>query len=151
MKQENDIKTAFDKFANYLSGDFAAALDKVDGKLFFKNYADKEKLAKKLVTGNTAADSAAPSILISHIPDEINRQISQTLANIKSAPQIIVQSANSIGHLKKSKMRNYFRSKYENAFVEFQINKKLLGGIKVFENGKVTDNSWEGKIAKIRI
>ncbi len=63
-------------------------------------------------------------------------------------PTIIVQSARDTDAKNKKELREHFTKQYKNAFPQFQVAKYLYGGLRVFVDGNVTDESWLGKVQK---
>lgn len=63
-------------------------------------------------------------------------------------PYIVVQMARDTESETKKEMRDSFKAKYKSAFPLFQVSKHLYGGVKLFVDGKVTDESWRGKIER---
>jgi len=62
---------------------------------------------------------------------------------------IIVESPLSLDIDIKTKIRKIYNADNKKAFVVFNVNENILGGIKTYINGKITDDSWASKIENL--
>jgi len=65
---------------------------------------------------------------------------------VEESPYILIQSPREIEPKLKKEIRAKIREEKSNHFPIFQINKKLIGGIRVFKDGETTDNSWLSRV-----
>ena len=80
---------------------------------------------------------------------ELSLNACEFLSSVKDVETIVVQSPKELSKELKHEIRKYYMGVYKNSFVEFQINPQIIGGIRVFVNGDVVDNSWLAEIQKI--
>ncbi len=59
---------------------------------------------------------------------------------------ITVQSPLSLSADERKSMEQHFASLFPNAAVSFVVEPALLGGIRIFKDGKMIDGSWRGQI-----
>lgn len=64
----------------------------------------------------------------------------------KSSEAITVQSPLSLSADERRSMEEHFVSLFPNTVVSFVVEPALLGGIRIFKDGKMIDGSWRGKI-----
>ena len=60
-----------------------------------------------------------------------------------------MQSPREIDSELKSEIRENLNKDFESSFPVFQINKNLIGGLRVFVDGKSHDYSWFSRISSI--
>ncbi|MBD3270682.1 hypothetical protein GF376_04095 [Candidatus Peregrinibacteria bacterium] len=77
---------------------------------------------------------------------EISMEIESFIKLIKPSEYVLIQSPKSIDSKLKHEIRTELNKDYPNSFPRFTVNKNLIGGIRVFVNGKTTDLSWLSKI-----
>jgi len=63
--------------------------------------------------------------------------------------EIIVESPNKISSTEKEKIKNDLEKSYPEAFIIFKSNRDLIGGLRVFVDGKLIDESWKNQIRNI--
>ena len=80
---------------------------------------------------------------------EINAEISDLLAFLPDTSFIMVQTPRPVAGELRKKIRAHFYQIDQLNFPVFAINKNLIGGLRIFINGKVQDNSWLNMVNKI--
>ena len=61
-------------------------------------------------------------------------------------PYIVVQSPREIGSELRQSIRGSLKKEYPLSFPVFQVNPKLIGGLRIFKNGTTFDFSWLNRI-----
>ncbi|MBI5755267.1 F0F1 ATP synthase subunit delta [Candidatus Peregrinibacteria bacterium] len=124
-------------FSRYLVTDFAALLDKV-----------------------THANSTVPktyglfgTMLLETLEEnsyqEITEEVSRFLEKTKKSPSTIVQTARNISSTFREEIRKKLLGMNPMIFPIFQVNRNLIGGMRIFSNGKTLDESWFSRINTI--
>lgn len=123
---------------DYLTKDFASLVDKLPPDFIWLSEKQKNEQLAQLDCSGSELD-----VLRNYFTQEIDRAIEKTVQMYQADKKIIyIQSARSL----PVSLRAEVRSHYQDSFVSFQANKSLLGGLKIFINGQVIDNSWVGKL-----
>ncbi len=141
--QENKF---FDAMCHFISEDLGILLDKVDGEFFFKAPGERKKFLDKFLTGNSYFLREFEDLVLFSTYQDLNDTAQNLLNKLKEAPIVIVESAASIDSDTKTQIRKYFIKTKEFSFVEFRINKNIIGGVRVFVDGTLVDLSWMGKL-----
>lgn len=68
---------------------------------------------------------------------------------VNNAPLIIVESPISLDNDQKSMFRNDLAKEHQNAFVRFRTNSDLIGGIRLYINGIMTEYSLRAELETI--
>lgn len=148
LKQEkydglNDQNGLVNAMVNYLLNEVASLMDKLPAEFFMHNVNEKRKfLAEK---------GKLPEVFVDIFSTYNYQQIFEELFNFikgvkKDFPYIVIQFARDPDSETKREIRQYFQKKFGDAFPKLQISKYLLGGMRTLVNGKITDQSWIGKI-----
>lgn len=135
---------------NYFTDSFPAVFDQLNTDFFALSSEAQPTRLKELLPGNEHFFHILRSELLVQSPQEIEQEILQFLRNVFEAPLIVAQSPVECQLEVKKQIRDHFKAQHAHAFVVFQVNPQLIGGIRFFVNGKVQDHSWFGRIATIR-
>ena len=76
---------------------------------------------------------------------EIDNEIQTLSTKVFGAPYILVQMPRQAKAELKAEIRNKLSEKKPHAYPVFQINRKLIGGLRILEDGQVHDYSWLGR------
>lgn len=63
--------------------------------------------------------------------------------------EIIVETPKKLSFEEKEKFKTDLSNKYNSAFVIFKTNQNLIGGMRIYVDGKLIDDSWKNEIAKV--
>jgi len=85
----------------------------------------------------------------SGIEKQIIEQIQSFVSLVYSAPFVVVQTPIQITKEQKTTIRSELNRKYKHSIPSFSVNKKLIGGLRVFVDGKTHDHSWISQINKL--
>ena len=134
----------------YLTQEFSLALNAIDSSFYSLNQVEREKIVKSLWQVDCEADKALSKVLINFSYQEIVRNIQVLLEVTFGSPFILVQTPIGLSKDGKDEVSKKIQMNNDSpVIVQFQVNKNLIGGMRVFENGKVKDLSWMGRIEKI--
>jgi hypothetical protein len=133
---------------SFLTEDITNIIDQLDTEFFFIPEKERFKTLSKHFTLSHLGKYMLEKISCSTY-QELNEEIYTTLNNIKEIPVTLVQTPVELNADQKLQVRKHFLKENTYSFVEFQITPSLLGGIKVFQNGHIIDNSWRAKISSL--
>ena len=80
---------------------------------------------------------------------EITSSMESFMESIKKIPTILIQSPYEIDTKLKTEIREELQKAHPYSIPVFAVNKKTLGGLRVFVNGVIKDYSWLSKINQI--
>jgi F0F1-type ATP synthase delta subunit len=138
------------KGVEYLTTDFAKALNALNKDFYALSYNERMAEADKIWSVDREVDKALKKLLVNFSYQEIVRNIQELLEVAYESPFVVVQTPLEIGHEQKTEMMEKISKEInEPVIVQFQVNKAILGGMRVFVDGQVQDMSWMGRIEKI--
>lgn len=133
----------------FLTENLAAKLDKLPSEFYLQSHKKQEEIADKLIAGESLIARALKNLIIVNSYQEISGDINEIAKSVVGSPYIIVQSPREIDTELKSEIRNGLGKEFESGFPIFQINRNLIGGLRVFIDGKSHDFSWFSRISNI--
>lgn len=131
--------------SNYFMIEVATLLDRIPLMFYSMRVDQKRKSLEE--------QGKLPDVFIEFLSTMNHQQIFEEIFDflrkvIPEVPYIVVQSARDSKPEVKKEIRSFFSKEYGNVFPAFQVSKYLYGGMKVFINGSITDQSWLGKIER---
>lgn len=133
--------------AFFLCDNFAGDLYKLPNDYFKLSFAEQEAIVSKLISSNSMLGEALKAILTENSSQEISNGIQQFLSETVNAPYIIIQSPVEITPESKKQIKQQLSTELDKAYFPiFQVNRNLIGGMRIFINGKVTDLSWLNRV-----
>ena len=143
-------KNAFlEAIVDFVSTDFGYLLDRLESSFFFKSLDERREILKHLFPGQSDLSYVMQDIFNQNTYQALTRKASLLLSKLKEPYTIVVQTPVEMDSEKRKAIRQAFNEKHPYVFVEFQINPPIIGGMRVFENGKVVDHSWLAKVQAI--
>jgi len=129
--------------ADYIMSEVASLLDRIP-LIFFAQRIEKKR-------EYLLAKTKLPDVFVEALSTMTYQTIFEALFTylqraVRDIPYVVVQFARDPEASVKKEMREHFKKEYTEVFPMFQVNKTLYGGMRVFINGKVTDQTWRGKI-----
>ncbi len=85
----------------------------------------------------------------SGVEKQIIEQIQNFTAHVYASSFVLVQSPIQLTQEQKKSIRKELSEKYPHSIPSFSVNKKLIGGLRVFVDGKTHDHSWISQINKL--
>jgi len=143
-------KNAFmDAIAGFVSAEFGYRLDRLESSFFFEPLDDRRETLRHLFPGDSDLSYTMRDIFIQNTYQELTQKAYHLLSVLKEPYTIVVQTPVEMDDEMRKMIRQAFNDKQEYVFVEFQVNPQIIGGMRVFENGKVIDHSWLAKVQAI--
>lgn len=134
----------------YLTQDFAKALNALNKDFYALSYDERMKKVGEIWSVDKEVDKALEKLLVNFSYQEIVRNIQELLEVAYESPFVVVQTPMEIEAVQKTEMMEKISKEIkEPVIVQFQVNKAILGGMRVFVDGQVQDMSWMGRIEKI--
>lgn len=146
-KQVNVKGSAFFKaFLEFLTGPFADKFDKLTASYFTFGPEDQRKVVDELIKSDSRVAETLKEIFMLRSPQELAEAVQSLSAKVAGSPYIVVQSPREMDAELKSQVRKSLREAHALSFPSFQINRKLIGGLRVFINGQTVDHSWLSRV-----
>jgi F0F1-type ATP synthase delta subunit len=115
--------------------------------VFYKENTEAQKEAvNKLITKDSLLGKTLRELLVDNSYQELFEGLTSFIQATLKAPYIVVQTPIELDAEKKMEIKNKLREEYDHCFPIFQINKNLIGGMRIFVDSKVQDFSWLGRI-----
>ncbi|OGJ42922.1 hypothetical protein A3J23_03240 [Candidatus Peregrinibacteria bacterium RIFCSPLOWO2_02_FULL_48_14] len=144
----------FKTLLEFFSDSFASKLDKLEAGFYLLPYEDRLKKAQELLGEERDAPlrgvaAALRELLVTNSYQELAQAFEELSKVVADGATILVQIPRDIPEELKKEMREELGEKHPHSFPVFQINRQLIGGFRVFINGKSMDYSWFSKVQKL--
>ncbi|PIR55404.1 hypothetical protein COU74_01200 [Candidatus Peregrinibacteria bacterium CG10_big_fil_rev_8_21_14_0_10_36_19] len=143
--KENSFFKALLKF---ITEDLARKIDHLDGNFYLLPKQERVEIVDKLINADSQLAETLKEILTNFTYQQIANEIQELGKRIANTPYILVQSPREIDNELKKDIRMALSKENPLSFPTFQINRKLIGGIRVFQDGKVKDHSWISRVLR---
>lgn len=145
LKESDLFKAIFRFFAE----EFADQLDALGSSFYLLSYEERKEKARQLIEGDSHSSAALRELLLSNSYQELSEAIEILSKSVGDADTIVVQAPREIEPSLKKEMRKKFAIDFPLSFPSFQVNRQLIGGFRVFVNGKSHDFSWFSQVQKL--
>lgn len=136
----------FLSFLDFITDELANKIDYLDSHFYLLKKIDRDEIALKLLPGESSLAQSLREIIVNNTYQQVAEEIHGIGSKVKNTPHILVQSPREINMELKREIRHKLLEKHPSSFPVFQVNRKLIGGIRIFENGQSTDNSWISRV-----
>jgi hypothetical protein len=144
ISKENNLLKAV---LSYLAEKFSENIYELPSEFHYECYEKQMNLASKIINSDSKLANCLKEIIANHSHQEILNELQTLLNKLLNTPIVLVQSPISLSSDKKIEIKNNLaKNAHQLSVPVFQVNKKLIGGMRIFVNGEVTDNSWLKKI-----
>lgn len=142
--------TAFFKaLVEFFIGPFAGKLDQLPSNYALQDHEALVSMAKQLIPGESRTAMALHELIVHSSYQEIAGMIENLTKAVSDASLVLVQVPREVEADLKKEMRAALLEEYPHSFPTFQINRGLLGGFRIFVNGRSLDHSWFSRIARL--
>jgi F0F1-type ATP synthase delta subunit len=132
---------------HFLVSSFANDIYSLPLNYFKLSYKDQQETVNEVIKSNSELANALKEILTDYSYQEILNGIQTLAKNTLNSPLVIIQSPTEIDlEIKKDIHQNLNANLQKICLPIFQVNKNLIGGMRLFVDGKVTDLSWIARI-----
>lgn len=135
--------------AEYTAQTFSMILDQFDCDFFFENMEERQRKLHHHFPGSSALHVNLREHAEGSTYQELTQGAQELLALVKKSSTIVVQTPFELKPELKREWREHFLKEEPYSFAEFQVNPSLLGGVKLFVDGKVADYSWLRKVQSL--
>ena len=135
----------FKAFVEFLTGPFAMRVEIINESSTY-NEEDRRTVAQKLIPSDNGVGAALRHLLLGYSYQELASAIHDLCQKTIGAPYLVVQSPREVNLELKKEIREALTKEFPSSFPIFQINRNLIGGIRIFKGGAVLDRSWIGRV-----
>lgn len=136
----------FAALAGFFSGPFARKLDMLTSEYYVFDAKDQIKVVDALIKSDTQLAEALKGLLLTKTYQQLSTAIQTLCESVSESPVIVVQSSCEMSAELKKEVRKHFTDQNPHYFPVFQINRKLIGGLRVFQGGETKDHSWLSRV-----
>lgn len=133
----------------FFAENFATKLDALGSSFYLLPYEERKKKAEQLIESDSHVASALRDLVVTNSYQEITEALEQLSKVVADGATIVVQSPRDVEPELKKEIREKLNADYPLSFPIFQINRQLIGGLRVFINGKSHDLSWFSQVQKL--
>jgi len=138
----------FKALLQFITEDLARKIDHLNGDFYLLPASERSEIVDKLINADSQLAETLKNMLTNFTYQQIANEIQELGKRISNTPYILVQSPREIDHELKKDIRMALSKENPLSFPTFQINRKLIGGIRVFQDGKVKDHSWISRVLR---
>ncbi len=139
----------FNAMVKFFVESFASKLDALGSNFYLLPYEERKKKAEQLIESDSHTAKAIKDLLVTNSYQELTEGFEQLSKSVGDASTIVVQSPRDMTSDLKKEMRDHFAKDHPLSFPSFQINRQLIGGLRVFIDGKSHDLSWFSQVQKL--
>lgn len=137
----------FKALTAFFVGPFADKLDKLTNDFYLFDHKDQEKVVDALLGSDTRTAKTLKNLLLTQSYQNLTQAIYRLGSATVGMPYVLVQSPREMSPELKKEIRKQFREDpAKGGFPIFQINRKLIGGLRVFQDGETIDHSWLSRV-----
>lgn len=136
----------FKAFTVFLTEELARKVDHLNSEFYLLQKDERVEVIEKLLPGESALAKSLRNILTDYTYQQFASEAINIGHRVIETPFVVVQSPREIGTELKREIRTQLTEKYPLCFPFFQINRKLIGGIRIFHNGQTLDHSWLSRV-----
>lgn len=139
----------FKALTEFFTVNFASKVDELPGRFYLLSYETRVVEIKKIIESDNRIADALREFLVTNSYQEVAELLNDLSQAVTGADTVLVQAPRDIDSELKKEIRKALLEKYPHSFPVFQVNRGLIGGFRVFVNGKASDFSWFSRIVKL--
>jgi F0F1-type ATP synthase delta subunit len=147
--QETNQNPFFLSLIDFFTKNFSMRMDIMNESYSFSDQ-KRQEIALKIMPGEGELAESLRHLLLHYSYQELANEIIKICTTVANAPLILIQSPREIDLSLKKEIRTKLLTEEPLAFLSFQINRKLIGGVRVFKGGKVVDHSWLSRVLRFK-
>jgi len=136
----------FKAVVEFFTGAFAAKLDKLNSDFYGFKEKDQWTVVQELIKSDSHVAGTLRELLIRRTYQELSAGLVTLTQRVVGAAYVVVQTPREVDSELKKEIRHDLVKENPLSFPVFQINKKLIGGIRIFKDGDVNDQSWVNRV-----
>ena len=135
-------------FVNFLEEKVVPEIDKIPATFFVDSVKNKRDFLQKNISHSGLMWNVLCNLLTTCSFEELQSELSNLVLRVyPNRFSLLIQSARECEPKLKLEIRSYNKDKF---YVSFQIQKSLLGGMRVYANSVLQDASWLGRISLLK-
>lgn len=138
----------FKRLLEFMSKDLARKIDYLDAEYYMMKKDKRSYFVEQLIKGDSVLAASLRAILINYTYQQIADAVYDLGTKTEKSPYIVVQSPREMNADLKKEIRSKLTKVWPLSLPIFQINRRLIGGLRVFIDGKTTDNSWLSRVLR---
>lgn len=131
----------------FFTTSFAQRIEVVH-EIYALNKTEQKAFMEKLVASKSGVANALKDLLLNYSYQELAAGINELCQKTNDVPYILIQSPREIDLELKKEIREKLTSEIPFSLPVFQINRKLIGGFRIFKGGEVIDHSWISRVLR---
>lgn len=136
----------FKAIVEFFTGAFASKLDLLTSDFYGLKEKDQWTVVNELMKSDSRVAQTLRELLIRRNYQELSAGLVELTGRVVGATYIVVQTPREVTTGLKKDMRRQLVKENPLSFPVFQINRKLIGGLRVFKDGSVNDHSWISRV-----
>lgn len=136
-------------FCEFLALGLGDVLDQLRKDFYLMDQRERQATLMKTLGFKGSFGDALTDLIVSESFQEVNAEVTDFLRRTLGASTVVVQSPTPLSTDLKKEIRKSYAQLHKDSFVEFSITPQLIGGLRVFVDGKVEDRSWYGEVQRI--
>lgn len=136
----------FKAVVEFFTGPFAGKIDKLNSDFYGFSGKDQWTVVNELIKSDSVVAGTLRELLVKRTYQELSTGLVDLTKRVVGAAYVVVQSPREVDPELKKEIRHDLVKDNPLSFPVFQINKKLIGGIRIFKDGDVTDLSWVSRV-----
>ncbi|MFT7183934.1 MAG: F0F1-type ATP synthase delta subunit [Oceanicoccus sp.] len=136
----------FKAIVEFFTGTFAVKIDMLNSDFYGFSDEDQKTVVNELIKSDSQVAQTMRGLLIRRNYQELSEGLVALTRRVVGATYIVVQTPREVSIDLKKEMRSTLVKENPLSFPVFQINKKLIGGMRVFKDGQVNDHSWVSRV-----
>jgi F0F1-type ATP synthase delta subunit len=147
---ESELKdnALFKAVITFLTAMFAMRIE-VMNEIAGASTQDREAMAEKLIPGDSILAKALRNTLVNYTYQELAGEIQALCQKTVNTPYLVIQSPREVDLELKKEIRETLLKEYPLSLPIFQVNRTLIGGLRVFRGGEVIDRSWISRVHRL--
>lgn len=136
----------FEAVVSFFTDELSRKIDYLDGDFYLLSKVDQRAFIEKLIANGSLLAQTLRTLFLNYSYQQIVHEIHALAERVGKTHMIIVQVPRNIDIELRKEIRQKLSDKYSNSLPIFQINKKLIGGLRIFKDGQSIDHSWLSRV-----
>ena len=130
----------------FLVGDLNLFLNSVDASFFTSIPSDRQKALERFTEKHSIAIKICSKLFITGSYQESCTRLYRLAKAFGKPTQLIVQSATPLDRSMRDEFVKALSKQYPNALIQLRVSPELFGGMRLFLDGTLLDETWSGTL-----
>lgn len=148
-KQPSEGNAFWEAFMEFFVHSFGIRMD-----LFCENAKEsaeyRRAVVEKLIPSDQGIGTELRKLLMRYSYQEISSELIRLSRSALGGAYLIVQSPRSMSAELKKEIRQALAEQFPTSFPVFQVNRRLIGGFRLFKEGEILDYSWISRVLRFQ-